>query len=86
MARVTTEDCLTRIPNHFELCLIAAKRARQLARGAEPHLPWLDHKSTVLTLREIAAGHVGSSVLLEDDGPVLALPNRGLPFDLPDDI
>lgn len=69
MARVTADDCLARIPNHFDLCLVAAKRARQLARGAQAHLPWGDHKSTVLTLKEIAGGHVGAEVLLENDLP-----------------
>jgi DNA-directed RNA polymerase subunit omega len=54
MARVTVEDCLARIPNQFELTLVAAKRARQLARGAEAKLPWGSHKSTVLSLKEIA--------------------------------
>ncbi|MEW6169047.1 MAG: DNA-directed RNA polymerase subunit omega [Pseudomonadota bacterium] len=71
MARVTVEDCLVHIPNHFDLCLVAAKRARQLARGAQAHLPWGDHKSTVLTLKEIGAGHVGRSVLREEDLPVV---------------
>ena len=63
MARVTVEDCLARIPNQFELSLVAAKRARQLARGAEARLPWGSHKSTVLSLKEIAEGYVGTSVL-----------------------
>jgi DNA-directed RNA polymerase omega subunit len=45
MARVTVEDCLARIPNQFDLTLVAAKRARQLARGAEARLPWGTHKS-----------------------------------------
>ena len=69
MARVTVEDCLAHIPNHFDLCLVAAKRARQLARGAPSQLPWGDHKSTVLTLKEIGAGHIGRSVLDEADLP-----------------
>ncbi len=71
MARVTVEDCLVHIPNHFDLCLVASKRARQLARGAQAHLPWSDHKSTVLTLKEIGAGHVGMAVLTEVDLPVI---------------
>lgn len=69
MARVTVEDCLVRIPNQFDLCLVASKRARQLARGAQARLPWQDHKSTVLTLKEIAAGLIGPSVLVEADLP-----------------
>jgi DNA-directed RNA polymerase subunit omega len=69
MARVTVEDCLAHIPNHFDLCVVAAKRARQLARGAPSKLPWGDHKSTVLTLREIGAGLVGREVLDESELP-----------------
>jgi DNA-directed RNA polymerase subunit omega len=70
MARVTIEDCLERVPNAFNLTLIAAKRARQLARGAEARLPWGDHKSTVLALQEIAIGKVTADVLNEADLPV----------------
>lgn len=69
MARVTVKDCLDRIPNHFDLCLLASKRARQLARGAPAHLPWQDHKSTVLSLKEIAAGAVDFSIMGEADLP-----------------
>lgn len=59
MARVTIEDCLKQIPNRFELVLIASERARALAMGsAEPVIPWDNHKSTVVALREIAQGYV----------------------------
>ena len=78
MARVTVEDCLARIPNHFDLCQIAAKRARQLARGAEAHLPWGDHKSTVLTLKEIAGGFIGMSVMSEADLPAIQVSKMDL--------
>ena len=71
MARVTIEDCLTHIPSRFDLTLIAAKRARQLARGAEATLPWDGHKSTVLALREIAGGQVTADVLKEIDLPAI---------------
>lgn len=74
MARVTVEDCLEQIPNQFELTLVAAKRARQLARGAEAKLPWGNHKSTVLSLREIADGHVTRAVLEEADLPAVQQP------------
>jgi DNA-directed RNA polymerase subunit omega len=70
MARVTAEDCLAVIPNPFELCLVASKRARQLARGAPSQLQWGMHKSTVLALREIAAGYVDRSILKEADLPL----------------
>ncbi|HUP93135.1 MAG TPA: DNA-directed RNA polymerase subunit omega [Solimonas sp.] len=74
MARVTVEDCLKLIPNQFDLTLVAAKRARQLARGAEARLPWGNHKSTVLSLREIADGYVDRSVLEEVDLPAVQQP------------
>ena len=61
---MTVEDCLDRIPNQFELTLVAAKRARQLARGAEAKLPWGNHKSTVLSLKEIAHGYIDTGVTL----------------------
>ncbi len=78
MARVTVEDCLNAIPNQFQLTLVAAKRARQLARGAEAHLPWGNHKSTVLALQEIAAGHVTESVLDEQELPAIQAPKMEL--------
>ena len=71
MARVTIEDCLTQVPSHFDLTMIASKRARQLARGAEAKLPWNGHKSTVLALQEIATGEITATVLKEVDLPVV---------------
>lgn len=71
-------DCLERIPNHFDLARVAGKRARQLARGAESTLPWDSHKSTVLALKEIAAGHVSSDILKEIDLPFVAESNGRL--------
>jgi DNA-directed RNA polymerase subunit omega len=56
MARITVEDCLDHVDNRFDLVLLGTKRARQLARGVEPLLPWRNDKPTVLALREIAAG------------------------------
>lgn len=69
MARVTVEDCLERLDNQFELTLVASKRARQLARGANAALPWEGDKTTVMALREIAEGHVGVDILDEVDLP-----------------
>lgn len=63
MARITVEDCLTHIPNRFDLVLVASKRARQLSKGKESTLPWDNDKPTVLALREIAEGTVDSSIL-----------------------
>lgn len=60
MARITVEDCLEVVPNRFELVMLAAKRARQLANGVEPQLDnsEANDKPTVLALREIAARQV----------------------------
>jgi DNA-directed RNA polymerase subunit omega len=57
MARITVEDCLENIPNRFELVLGAARRAKQLLKGARP-LVESDNKEVVTALREIAAGKV----------------------------
>lgn len=65
MARITVEDCLTHIPNRFDLVLIASKRARQLSKGKEAILPWENDKPTVMALREIAVGAVDASILKE---------------------
>ena len=54
MARVTVEDCVERIPNRFELVLLAAQRARNLGRGEELTLERDDDKNPVVALREIA--------------------------------
>jgi DNA-directed RNA polymerase subunit omega len=54
MARVTVEDCVDKIPNRFELLLIAAHRARMLANGAQPTVEPDNDKNAVIALREIA--------------------------------
>lgn len=69
MARVTVEDCLGNVANRFELVLVAAKRARQLAHGQEAQLAWENDKPTVMALREIADGLVGPSILEEQPEP-----------------
>jgi DNA-directed RNA polymerase subunit omega len=69
MARITVEDCLQHVPNLFQLVLVAAKRARKLANGAEPTVEWENDKPTVVALREIAAGHIGPEILEEVDRP-----------------
>jgi DNA-directed RNA polymerase subunit omega len=63
MARITVEDCLHHVDNRFDLVLLATKRARQLSNGVEPLLPWENDKSTVMALREIAAGVLGPESL-----------------------
>jgi DNA-directed RNA polymerase subunit omega len=54
MARLTVEDCLTSLGNRFDLVLLASKRARDLAKGAQPFVSPDNDKPTVLALREIA--------------------------------
>lgn len=63
MARVTVEDCLGSVENRFELVLLASKRARQIANGKEPMVPWENDKPTVVALREIAEGLVTFDVI-----------------------
>ncbi|RLB70876.1 MAG: DNA-directed RNA polymerase subunit omega [Deltaproteobacteria bacterium] len=59
MARVTVEDCLDVIPNRFLLAMVAAKRAKQLYKGAEPLIENKSgNKKIVVALREIAADRV----------------------------
>ena len=65
MARVTVEDCLDKVDNRFQLVLVATKRARQLANGVQPLVPWENDKPTIVALREIADGLVGPSILEE---------------------
>ena len=63
MARITVEDCLNRIPNRFQMTLAATYRARQLANGATAQVEAERDKPTVIALREIAEGLVGTEVL-----------------------
>lgn len=60
MARITVEDCLEVVDNRFELVMMAAKRARQLANGVQSQLDnnEANDKPTVLALREIAARRI----------------------------
>ncbi|RME32772.1 MAG: DNA-directed RNA polymerase subunit omega [Gammaproteobacteria bacterium] len=78
MARLTVEDCLEKVPNRFDLILLAAKRARQIAMGAEPLVEEDRDKPTVIALREIAAGLIDKQKVEEmeqvesDDEALLA--------------
>ena len=59
MARVTVEDCVLKVPNRFELELLAAQRAREITSGAPLSLDRDDDKNPVVALREIADETVG---------------------------
>jgi DNA-directed RNA polymerase subunit omega len=69
MARITVEDCLENIENIFEMVLVAAKRARRVAHGADPLVELENDKATVVALREIADGHITPSILEEVEQP-----------------
>ncbi|MBV9017751.1 MAG: DNA-directed RNA polymerase subunit omega [Alphaproteobacteria bacterium] len=59
MARVTVEDCVVKVPNRFELVLLAAQRAREITSGAPLSVDRDDDKNPVVALREIAEETVG---------------------------
>jgi DNA-directed RNA polymerase subunit omega len=54
MARVTVEDCVVKVPNRFDLVLLAAQRAREVTSGAPLTVDRDDDKNPVVALREIA--------------------------------
>lgn len=87
MARLTIEDCLHSIDNRYDLVLLAAKRARQLAFGAEPLVVEQNDKPTVVALREIADGLVTTENIekLGKVNPLDELTEEAeLTFNLPD--
>lgn len=87
MARITVEDCLAQgVENQFELVLLAAKRARRLANGADALVDWENDKPTVVALREIAEGKVSRELLLEADPEPAPVAPAESPLDLPADF
>jgi DNA-directed RNA polymerase subunit omega len=76
MARITVEDCLQNVDNIFQLVLLASQRARRLANGAEPTVPWENDKPTVVALREIAAGNITPEMLVEPEPEPAPPPRR----------
>jgi DNA-directed RNA polymerase subunit omega len=65
MARVTVEDCIEKVPNRFELVLLAGQRARQISGGAELTIDRDRDKNPVVALREIAEATVNPADLTE---------------------
>jgi DNA-directed RNA polymerase subunit omega len=65
MARVTVEDCVDKVPNRFDLVLLAAQRARQISGGAELTVDRDRDKNPVVALREIAEETVMPDEMLE---------------------
>ena len=90
MARVTVEDCVEKVPNRFELVMLAAQRARQVSGGAQPTVDRDNDKNPVVALREIAEEtlsleDLGNSLVIglqkhvendepEEDGPDFQMP------------
>ena len=71
MARVTVEDCLDKIPNRFDLVVLAARRARDLTLGRAPFVERENDKPTVIALREIAEGKIDLDYLsVQEPSPV----------------
>ena len=66
MARVTVEDCVDKIPNRFDLVLMAAHRARQLSGGADTLVDRDRDKNPVVALREIAGRQLKADELREE--------------------
>lgn len=73
MARVTVEDCLAKVPNRFELVLMAARRARQIEQGAEPLVPMGKEKPVVIALREIGEGKIDEAQINEIQANMVVL-------------
>jgi len=65
MARVTVEDCIDKVPNRFELVLLAAHRARELSAGGTLTVPRDNDKNPVVALREIAEETLTAGLLRE---------------------
>jgi|TARA_B100001093_G_C26243751_1_gene765473 DNA-directed RNA polymerase subunit omega len=63
MARITVEDCLTKIDNQYDLVLLAKERTTQLNSGAEMLVPEDNDKKTIISLREIGDGKISVNEL-----------------------
>lgn len=66
MARVTVEDCVLKVPNRFELVMLAAQRARNISRGEPLTVDRDNDKNPVVALREIAEGKIDLEALRND--------------------
>ena len=75
MARITVEDCVTVVPNRFELCLVASNRAKSILSGAPTTLDRTE-KPAVISLREVAEGLVDVDSI--KNNIVRSIKNRGV--------
>jgi DNA-directed RNA polymerase subunit omega len=81
MARITVEDCIDKVPNRFDLVLLAAHRARTIAKGSHISVEAENDKNPVIALREIAEKTVAAGDLHE--GLIHAL-QRNVEIDEPE--
>ena len=63
MARITVEDCLSKVENQYDLVLLAKERAAQLNAGGKALVPLNNDKNTVISLREIGGGKISIKTL-----------------------
>ena len=63
MARITVEDCLSKVDNQYDLVLLAKERASQLNAGGKPLVPENNDKNTVISLREMGEGKISIKTL-----------------------
>jgi DNA-directed RNA polymerase subunit omega len=63
MARITVEDCLKKLPNKFELSVLASYRAKEISKGAAIQIERNNDKNSVISLREIASEHINANKL-----------------------
>lgn len=82
MARVTTEDCIDKVPNRFDLVLLAAYRAKEISTGEDPTVDRDNDKNPVVALREIAEETQAADLLRERTISSLQSQNE---IDEPDD-
>lgn len=66
MARITVEDCLTRVPNRFLLVNMVARRVRQIREGSEYLVSSPKNEDIVISLREVAAGKINLKTEVEE--------------------
>ncbi len=82
MARVTVEDCVLKVPNRFDLVMLAAQRARDVSSGAELTVERDNDKDPVIALREIAEETVDLTVLADS---LVKGHQRQIEFDVPEE-
>ena len=85
MARVTVEDCLDKIPNRFDLVVLAARRARDITLGRAPFVERENDKPTVIALREIAEGKIDLDYLNLQEASPMDMLGKPEPDSVPSD-